>query len=62
MMNINPNDIGEMEIPLLPMDRQHSLARQFQSEQERYRREKAALEQRWEKERSGLYQNFVGGC
>ena len=62
MMNINPNDIGEMEIPLLPMERQQSLARQFQGEQERYRREKAALEQRWEKERSGLYQNFVGGC
>ena len=62
MMNINPNDIGEMEIPLLPMDRQQTLARQFQSEQERYRREKVALEQRWEKERSELYKNFVGGC
>ena len=62
MMNINPNDIGEMEIPLLPMDRQQSLVRQFLDEQERYRREKEALEQRWEKERSELYKNFVGGC
>ncbi|MHC1745877.1 MAG: restriction endonuclease subunit S [Negativicutes bacterium] len=62
MMNINPNDIGEMEIPLLSMERQQILARQFLSGQERYRREKAALEQRWEKERTELYKNFVGGC
>ena len=62
MMNINPNDIGEMEIPLLPMERQQSFVRQFLAEQERYRREKAEIEQRWEKERSELYKNFVGGC
>ena len=62
IMNINPNDIGEMEIPLLPMEKQETLARQYLSGQERYRREKAALEQRWETERSELYKNFVGGC
>ncbi len=62
IMNINPNDIGEMEVPLLPMEKQETLARQFQSGQERYRREKAVLEQRWETERSELYKNFVGGC
>ena len=61
-MNINPNDIGEMEIPLLPMEKQETLARQYLSGQERYRREKAVLEQRWETERSELYKNFVGGC
>ena len=62
IMNINPNDIGEMEIPLLPMDKQETLARQYLNGQERYRREKAVLEQRWETERSELYKNFVGGC
>lgn len=62
IMNINPNDIGEMEIPLLSMERQQILTHQFLAEQERYRREKAALEERWEKERSELYKNFVGGC
>ena len=62
IMNINPNDIGEMELPLLPMESQQILVRQFLVEQERYRREKAALEERWEKERSELYKNFVGGC
>ena len=62
IMNINPNDIGEMEIPLLPMEKQETLARQYLSGQERYRREKAVLEQRWETERSELYKNFVGGC
>ena len=61
IMNINPNDIGEMEIPLLPMERQQTFARQFLEKQERYRREKAELEQRWDKERTELYDNFVGG-
>ena len=62
IMNINPNDIGEMEIPLLSMESQQILAQQYLAEQERYRREKAALEERWEQERAKLYKNFVGGC
>ena len=62
IMNINPNDIGEMEIPLLSMESQQILAQQYLAEQERYRREKAALEERWEQERAKLYNYFVGGC
>jgi restriction endonuclease S subunit len=62
MMNINPNDIGEMEIPLLAFDKQQQFAQNFIEKQEQYRKKKAEIEERWDKDRSELYNNFVGGC
>ena len=60
VMNINPNDIGEMEIPLLPIGKQQQFVLKFIEEQERYRKKKAELEDRWEKDRTELYEIFVG--
>ena len=61
VMNINPGDIGELEIPLLPLDRQQQLARDFIKARERYQRKRAEIERQWEKESSDLYNNFLGG-
>ncbi|WP_425058886.1 hypothetical protein SCACP_35340 [Sporomusa carbonis] len=59
VMNINPNDLGELEIPLLPLEKQHQLAARFDEEYRRYRQELAEIEQRWERERLGIYNHFL---
>lgn len=60
-MDINPCDTGELEIPLLPLDRQKQLAKEFIEARERFLREKVEIEHKWENESSDLYNNFVGG-
>ena len=62
MMNINPNDIGELEVPLLPIERQRELAERFANGLRRYKSEREVIEKRWENQRTEIYQElFTGG-
>ncbi len=61
VMNINPNDIGELEVPLLPMDRQRELAERFANGLGRYKSEREAIEKRWENQRTEIYQELLTG-
>jgi len=58
-MNINPNDIGELEVPLLPMDRQQELAGKFADGLRQYKSEREAIEKRWERQRTEIYQRLL---
>ena len=62
VMNINPNDIGELEVPLLPIERQRELAERFANGLRRYKSEREVIEKRWENQRTEIYQElFTGG-
>ena len=60
VMNINPNDIGELEIPLIPFKRQQELAGRFAEGLSRYQRERAAIEKRWQAQRTEILNGLWG--
>lgn len=60
-MNINPNDIGELEVPLLPITRQRELAERFANGLRRYKSEREVIEKRWESQRTEIFQELLTG-
>lgn len=61
VMNINPGDLGELEIPLIPMEKQMQIVEKFKAEHSKYRQALAEIEQRWAKERDEIYNQFIDG-
>ncbi len=61
VMNINPADLVELEIPLLSLDKQTQLVEEFCAKYKHYRQALAEVEQRWAKERGDVYNQFIGG-
>jgi hypothetical protein len=61
VMNINPNDIGELEVPLLPITRQRELAERFANGLRRYKSEREVIEKRWESQRTEIFQELLTG-
>lgn len=61
VMNINPGDLGELEIPMLPIEKQRQIVEVFKAEHRKYRQALAEIEQRWSKEREWIYNQFIDG-
>ncbi|CAM4517398.1 restriction endonuclease subunit S [Paenibacillus macerans] len=55
VMNLNPADVGEIEIPLLPMDRQLAISEQYMKEKQLYKETLQAATKRWEQQREQIY-------
>lgn len=55
VMNLNPADVGEIEIPLLPMGKQLEIAKHYQKEKQLYTDTIKAALTRWEQQREQLY-------
>lgn len=55
VMNLNPADVGEIEIPLLPMGKQLEIAKHYQMEKQLYTDTIKAALIRWEQQREQLY-------
>jgi hypothetical protein len=60
IMNINYSDIMEMEIPLLPFDKQQEIINQYQVELEVYKETIKKAESRWSNIKDGLYNQLIG--
>lgn len=58
VMNINPNDIAELEIPMLNMERQQALWWKYKEELTLYKEELKKLDERWNAEKSTIYQSI----
>ncbi len=61
VMNINPGDLSEMEIPLLPLDKQAQIVDEFNAKHKTYRQALAEVERRWAKEQKAIYNQFING-
>ena len=61
VMNINPGDLSEMEIPLLPLDKQAQIVDEFNAKHKTYRQALSEVEQRWAKEQKAIYNQFING-
>jgi len=58
VMNINPNDIAELEIPVLDMKKQQELIRRFNKGLASYQSEIKRLNDRWDTERTAIYHSI----
>jgi hypothetical protein len=58
VMNINPNDIAGLEIPMLSMERQQALWRKYREGLTLYEEELKKLDERWNAEKSTIYQSI----
>jgi restriction endonuclease S subunit len=59
IMNINYSDIMEMEIPLLPFDKQQEIIKQYQIELEVYKDTIKNAESRWSNIKDGIYNELM---
>jgi hypothetical protein len=57
-MNLNPADVAELELPLVPEDKQHELIEQYIREKERYKEVVREAMNRWEQVKSQLYEEL----
>ncbi|WP_418038780.1 N-6 DNA methylase [Paenibacillus xylanilyticus] len=55
VMNLNPADVGEIEIPLWPMERQLSMSQQYREEKKLYMDTIQAATKRWEQQQERMY-------
>ncbi|WP_339178422.1 N-6 DNA methylase [Paenibacillus sp. FSL R5-0701] len=55
VMNLNPADVGEIEIPLWPMERQLTMSQQYVEEKKLYMETLQAATQRWEQQKEQMY-------
>jgi type I restriction-modification system DNA methylase subunit len=58
VMNINPRDLGELEIPLKDLDEQERLVQEYRKEQEMYLKTIQEVSQRWQKKRESIYKQI----
>ena len=61
VMNLNPLDIMEMEVPQLPKEKQKEIAARYKEEQHIYQNTVKKAEQRWQQTRHAMYQELLGG-
>lgn len=55
VMNLNPSDVGEIELPLLPRDEQINRVNLYNEEQERFKQTIHEATERWEQVKNKLY-------
>lgn len=58
VMNLNPADVAELELPLIPEDTQLELIEQYIREKERYKEVIREAANRWEQVKSQLYEQL----
>lgn len=59
VMNINPRDIGELEIPILSLEKQKQIVEEYLSELKLYTETVKQAEERWKDRRSNLYKKIL---
>lgn len=59
VMNINPKDIAEMEIPVPDLAQQQQIANEYQQEFEQYKDTIRQATNRWHEKREHLYQRLL---
>ena len=55
VMNLNPTDVGEIEIPLLSLDKQHAISEVYMKEKQLYMETVQAATRRWEEQRKQIF-------
>ncbi|WP_241158386.1 restriction endonuclease subunit S [Cohnella candidum] len=55
VINLNPSDVGELEIPLLSHNEQLDLITRYSSERERYKSVIREADERWERTKNQIY-------
>lgn len=58
VMNLNPADVAELELPLVPEDKQQEIIQQYIREKERYKEVVREASDRWERVKSQLYEQL----
>jgi len=58
VMNINPNDVAELEIPMLAMEKQQELWQRYKGGLTSYREELKRLNHRWNTEKTTIYEGI----
>jgi hypothetical protein len=58
VMNLNPADVAELELPLVPEDTQQELIQRYIQEKERYKEVVREAANRWEQVKSQLYEQL----
>lgn len=58
VMNLNPADVAEMELPLLPEEKQLELIQRYLQEKERYKEVVREAANRWEQVKNQLYEQL----
>ncbi len=59
IMNLNHSDIGEIEIPCLPVEKQREMANLYNQEQRHYQQKTQELESQWESVKQQLYRQLI---
>ena len=55
VININPSDVAELELPLLPMEKQAVLIEKYRQEKVRYKKAIREATQRWQQEKERIF-------
>lgn len=55
VMNLNPADVGEIEIPFLPLEKQLAISEAYRNEKQLYLETVQAASRRWEAQREQIY-------
>ncbi|NJJ42131.1 restriction endonuclease subunit S [Paenibacillus apii] len=55
VMNLNPSDVGEIELPLLPHDEQSNRVNRYNEEKERFKQKILEASDRWEQVKNEIY-------
>ncbi|WP_051272280.1 hypothetical protein [Shimazuella kribbensis] len=58
VMNINPTDLAEMQIPVLPKDEMEHLVEKYIQEQQIYRSSILRAKARWDEQKQAIYQKW----
>jgi restriction endonuclease S subunit len=58
VMNINPTDLGEMQIPMLPKDEMEQLVEKYIQEQQIYHSSILRAKARWDEQKKSMYQKW----
>lgn len=59
VMNINPKDIGEMVVPILPLQKQKQIVKQYNDELYLYINTIKSAEKRWKDKRTKIYEDIL---
>jgi hypothetical protein len=59
VMNINPKDISELEIPLLEVEQQQAIIEQYKIEFEQYKQTIEQATKRWQEQRENVYNRIL---
>lgn len=59
VMNINPSDLGQMEIPLLDLEEQQRIVEEYREERDLYKQTITRARERWDRIRSDIYKRLT---